>query len=131
MASIIASIVEWIRLRFVKEPYKLSKRFQRDLEGLSKKNPNLEADFRTFLHEFEQEKVKATRMPRCNGAFKLRMKSHEQGKSGAYRVVYFVKFGGRTWFLTIYIKNEKEKLSPKDEKIVREMIAKIKRGEDV
>jgi len=131
MRTIVANILEWIRLQFAKESYRLSKQFERDLDGLSKSNPKLSFDLETFFDEFEREKANARRMPRCKGAYKIRMGRSGQGKSGGYRVVYFVRLAKTVWFLTIYAKNEQATLSSKDEKDLRRMIEQIKRGEEV
>jgi hypothetical protein len=129
MSAILTSILAWIKSAFIKEPYKLSKQFQRDLKQLSKSNPDLSDDLKEFFNTFEEEKVKADRIQDCKGAFKLYMKRSGKNKSGSYRVVYFIRFAGQTWFLHIYAKNQKADLSHDDKRKLRDTISRIKRGE--
>ena len=131
MSAILTSILAWIKAVFIKEPYKLSKQFQRDLKQLNKSNPDLSDDLKEFFQTFEVEKVKANRIQDCKGAFKIYMKRSGKNKSGSYRVIYFMRHAGQTWFLHIYAKNQKVDLSSDDKRQLRNTIEKIKKGEEV
>ena len=54
------------------------------------------------------------------------MPAKGRGKRGGYRVVYYFVLEKTVWLLTIYDKVQKENLSPEEEKIIQQLIQKIR-----
>ena len=98
--------------------------FDRNLKSLRKHNPSLRSDFESFLQSFDAEAHPV--IPRTGGARKARMSAKGRGKSGGYRVVYYLVLEKTVWLLTIYDKVQKENLSPEEEKIIQGLIQKIR-----
>ncbi|MDZ7289147.1 MAG: type II toxin-antitoxin system RelE/ParE family toxin [candidate division KSB1 bacterium] len=67
---------------------------------------------------------------KCGGAQKIRMKStdKQKGKSGSFRIIYFLRRQSCDIFLDIYDKDVQEDLTERDKKKIRELIQKIKQG---
>lgn len=63
------------------------------------------------------------------GCQKARIPLAGRGKSGGARIVYFFAASrGFIAFIDVYAKNEKENLSPREQKAIRAFVAEIKRG---
>ena len=70
-------------------------------------------------------------MPGLGGVRKLRFAPTGRGKSGGFRVNYYVLSDDRpTLALLLYRKNEQADLSPVQRKVVAELAAQMKRGRD-
>jgi mRNA-degrading endonuclease RelE of RelBE toxin-antitoxin system len=68
-------------------------------------------------------------MPGLGGVRKLRFAPKGRGKSGAFRVIYYVLTDDQPILaLLIYGKNEREDLSPVERKTVANLAAEMKRG---
>lgn len=64
-----------------------------------------------------------------SGVRKLRFAPKGRGKSGAFRVIYYVLSGDRPILaLLLYGKNEQTDLSPAQRKAVAVLVAEMKRG---
>jgi mRNA-degrading endonuclease RelE of RelBE toxin-antitoxin system len=98
--------------------------FDRNLRSLRKHNPGLRGDFESFLQTFDPEAHPI--IPRTGGARKARMSAKGRGKRGGYRVVYYLVYENTVWLLTIYDKVQKENLSPEEERIIQQLIQKIR-----
>jgi mRNA-degrading endonuclease RelE of RelBE toxin-antitoxin system len=98
--------------------------FDRNLKSLRKHNPNLRNDFESFLKTFDAEAHPI--IPRTGGARKARMSAKGKGKRGGYRVVYYFVLENTVWLLTIYDKVQKEDLSAEEERIIQQLIQKIR-----
>lgn len=98
--------------------------FDRDLKLLRKHNPNLRKDFEAFIKTFDAEAYPI--IPGTNGARKARMPAKGRGKRGGYRVIYYLVTGNTAWLITIYDKVQKEDLSPAEERIIGQVVQKIK-----
>ncbi len=100
--------------------------FDRNLRSLRKHNPNLRGDFESFLQTFDAEAHPI--IPGTGGARKARMSAKGRGKRGGYRyrVVYYLVLENTVWLLTIYDKVQKENLSPEEERIIQQLIQKIR-----
>lgn len=89
-----------------------SKRFFKDAKKLKKKYKNLEKDLLGFVDLLESGKASGDRLQGFVGfaVYKARIKnsSVEAGKSGGFRVVYYVKRAAVTYFITIYSKSDKK-----------------------
>ncbi|MBI5841534.1 MAG: type II toxin-antitoxin system RelE/ParE family toxin [Chloroflexi bacterium] len=88
--------------------------------------PNLRGDFESFLQAFDAEANPI--IPHTGGARKARMQAKGRGKRGGYRVVYYLVQGNTVWLITMYDKVQKENLSPEGEKVIQQLIRKIREG---
>lgn len=98
--------------------------FDRDLKLLRKHNSSLRDDFESFVGTFDAEAHPV--IPGTSGARKARMPAKGRGKRGGYRVICYLVQGNTVWLITIYDKVQKEDLSPVEEKIISQVIRKIK-----
>ncbi len=66
---------------------------------------------------------------KTGGAIKLRFnpKSSKKGKSGSYRIIYFIAMEAIYAFLDVYPKSEKESLTDKDKKEIKQFITDFKK----
>ena len=70
-------------------------------------------------------------MPGLGGVRKLRFAPKGRGKSGGFRVIYYVLTDDEPIFaLLLYSKNEQSDLSPAQRKVVAELATQMKRGRD-
>jgi mRNA-degrading endonuclease RelE of RelBE toxin-antitoxin system len=70
-------------------------------------------------------------MPGLGGVRKLRFAPKGRGKSGGFRVIYYVLSDDQPILaLLLYGKNEQADLSPAQRKVVAELAAQMKRGRD-
>ena len=68
-------------------------------------------------------------IPGAGGFRKARWSRRGKGKSGPFRVVYFLVAGpGRIYMAAIYAKSRKETLSAADQSVLRKLAAQIKRA---
>lgn len=100
--------------------------FDRNLKSLAKHHPNLRGDFESFLRSFNAESYPV--IPGTGGARKARMPAKGKGKRGGYRLVYYLYEGDHVWLITIYDKVQKENLSSAEERVVSQLIQRIREG---
>lgn len=84
--------------------------FNRNLRTLTKKYRRIRDDIQPIIEELQKGQLPGDQIPGIGYAvFKLRVRnSHVQkGKSGGYRLVYYVKTEAGIILLTIYTKSEK------------------------
>ncbi|MDO8752857.1 MAG: type II toxin-antitoxin system RelE/ParE family toxin [Anaerolineales bacterium] len=107
-------------------PYRLvfTASFDRDLKSLHRHNPTLRDDFESFIKTFDAQAHPV--IPGTGGARKARMPAKGRGKRGGYRLIYYLVEGNTVWLITIYDKVQKENLSPAEEKIISQVIQKIR-----
>ena len=68
-------------------------------------------------------------IPGAGGFRKARWARRGKGKSGGYRVIYFLLAGpGRIYMAAIYSKTRRETLSATDEAVLAKLAAQIKRA---
>ena len=102
--------------------------FIKTIAHLFKKRQLLEDDFDLFLNEISQKPDKGDVISGTNGVRKIRLKSATKGKRGGFRVCYYYAMKERIYLLTIYAKNEQEDLLSEDKKVLKELVAFLKRG---
>ena len=92
---------------------KFTEQFFRDCKQLRKKYHNLDEDLQGFIKEFENGNVKGDKIIGIKSTYKVRYKnsSSKSGKSGGFRIIYYVQQLDLAYLLTIYAKNEKEDVS--------------------
>jgi mRNA-degrading endonuclease RelE of RelBE toxin-antitoxin system len=104
--------------------FRFSRHFDQQIKRLAKRNPHLRSDLETFLNGFDPARHPV--IPGASGARKARMKVSGRGKSGGYRVIYFVHVADQIWLLTVYDKVRTENLSLAEIDQIAALIRSIK-----
>ena len=97
--------------------------FNRNLRTLAKKYRNIQRDIQPVIEQLEQGESLGDRIPGVTyEVFKLRVRNSDaqKGKSGGYRLLYYVKLETSIILLTIYTKSEQANLAPDE---IRSLIA--------
>jgi len=88
--------------------------FKRNLRGLAKKYPHIRSDVQPIIEqiqrgEFIGDQVKGTGYT----IFKVRIRNSDvsRGKSGGYRVIYYLRTATAVILVTIYSKTEQSDIS--------------------
>ena len=105
--------------------YVFTERFERNLRYLHRHNPHLRRDLKAFLGALDADAHPV--ISGTGGARKARMKVSGRGKSGGYRVIYYVFLEETVWLLTIYDKVQKEDLTAAEESRIRQLVTEIKK----
>ncbi|HAA30205.1 MAG TPA: addiction module antitoxin [Cyanobacteria bacterium UBA8553] len=83
--------------------------FNRNLRSLAKKYRNIRNDIQPVIEQLERGKLLGDKISGIGyEVFKLRVKNSDiqKGKSGGYRLIYYVKTANGIILLTIYTKSE-------------------------
>lgn len=91
--------------------------FNRNLRNLAKKYRNIRKDIQPIIEQLEQGEVLGDQIPNIGyPVFKLRVRNSDtqKGKSGGYRLIYYVKTSDGIILLTIYAKSEQVDIAPND-----------------
>ncbi|WP_066383142.1 type II toxin-antitoxin system RelE family toxin [Anabaena sp. CA = ATCC 33047] len=89
-------------------------KFQRNLRILAKKYRNIRNDVQPIIEQLQLGELPGDQIPGVGYTiFKLRVKNSDiqKGKSGGYRVIYYVKTVRNIILVTIYSKSEQEDIS--------------------
>jgi len=92
-------------------------RFKRDLRILAKKYRSIRRDIQPVINQLETGELPGDKVTGIGYTiFKLRVKNSDiqKGKSGGYRVIYFLKTTDNIILVTIYSKSEREDISAKE-----------------
>jgi mRNA-degrading endonuclease RelE of RelBE toxin-antitoxin system len=103
----------------------VSRRFLKDLKRLEKKFKRVRKDIEPFIQELVDGKTPGDQIEDIGyPTYKARVRSSDlqRGKSGGYRVIYYISTPQRLILVTIYSKTEREDI-PADE--LRELISAI------
>lgn len=96
-------------------------KFKRNLRALAKKYRNIRKDIQPIITQLEAGELPGDRIAGIDYTIlKLRVKNSDikKGKSGGYRVIYYVKTTTNIILITIYSKSEREDISAKEIKQV-------------
>jgi len=88
--------------------------FNRDMKHLKRKYPSITSEVRDLVIQLENDERPGDRISNINHEVykvRLRNKSAERGKSGGFRVIYYIWFQNEAILLTIYSKSDKELVS--------------------
>jgi mRNA-degrading endonuclease RelE of RelBE toxin-antitoxin system len=101
--------------------------FRQQLGAYAKKYRYLFEDFGNFLKDFDHRLGRT--ISHCGGAQKIRMRStdKQKGKSGSFRIIYFLKVQHQVTFLDIYDKGFQVDLIEREKKKIREIIKRIRK----
>ena len=98
--------------------------FKRAVRKLARRYRTLHDDLQPFLDELEAGRTPGDQLQHSHyKAFKVRVQNSDsqRGKSGGYRVVYYLRSADRTVLVTIYSKSDQSDIPSED---VRRIIAK-------
>lgn len=89
--------------------------FAKDIKRLKKKYKNITQDVDDFLQKLQDQTIIGDRIQELpqHELYKARIKnsSNKTGKSGGFRIIYFLKIEGHYHLLTIYSKSEKTNIT--------------------
>lgn len=91
--------------------------FNRNLRTLAKKYRSIRNDVQPIIEQLEQGELPGDRISGVDYAvFKLRVRNSDiqKGKSGGYRLIYYVKTVNGIVLLTIYAKSEQVDIAAED-----------------
>ncbi|WP_030008043.1 type II toxin-antitoxin system RelE/ParE family toxin [Picosynechococcus sp. NKBG042902] len=91
--------------------------FRRNLRKLSKKYRNIKQDLQPIIEALSQGELPGDQIPGVSyPVFKLRIRNSDvqKGKSGGYRLIYYLKTDTGIILLTLYTKSERANISPED-----------------
>jgi mRNA-degrading endonuclease RelE of RelBE toxin-antitoxin system len=91
--------------------------FKRNIHTLDKKYCSLQDDIQPIIEQLEQGELPGDQIPSIGYTFfKLRVRNSDiqKGKSGGYRLIYYVKTVIGIILLTIYTKSEQLDMAAKD-----------------
>lgn len=92
-------------------------RFQRNLRKLAKKYLNIRDDIQPVITQLQQGEILGERIPKIGyEVFKLRVRNSniQKGKSGGYRLIYYLKTAQSVILLTIYSKSQQANIAAND-----------------
>lgn len=103
---------------------KATPQFQRNLRKLAQKYLNIRKDIEPILERLQKGEKIGDRIPKMGyEVFKIRVKNSniQKGKSGGYRLIYYLKTPQMIILLTIYSKSQQADIAAHDiEKIISE-----------
>lgn len=94
-----------------------SQTFRRNLRTLAKKYRSIQSDIQPVIEQLERGELPGDQIPGIGDAvFKLRVRNSDiqKGKSGGYRLIYYVKTATGIILLTIYAKSEQVDIAADD-----------------
>lgn len=103
--------------RFLIQVVEASLTFNRNLRALAKKYRSIQNDIQPIIEQLEQGELPGDRIPGVGyPVFKLRIRNSDtqKGKSGGYRLIYYVKTATGIILLTVYAKSEQVDIAAED-----------------
>jgi mRNA-degrading endonuclease RelE of RelBE toxin-antitoxin system len=88
--------------------------FKRNLRGLAKKYPHIRSDVQPIIEQIQRGEFVGDKVQRTGYTiFKVRIRNSDvsRGKSGGYRVIYYLKTATAVILVTIYSKTEQSDIS--------------------
>jgi mRNA-degrading endonuclease RelE of RelBE toxin-antitoxin system len=101
----------------------LTPRFKRDLRELTKRYRSIRSDLQPLIEQLQAGEIPGDRIAGVkHQVFKVRLKNSniQKGKSGGYRVIYYLKTAQGIILTTIYSKSD---ISDVSNEIIEEAIA--------
>ncbi|MBA3874612.1 MAG: type II toxin-antitoxin system RelE/ParE family toxin [Anaerolineae bacterium] len=102
----------------------LSERFQKVIKRLLKKYKHIQSDVQTLIDQLEVGSTPGDRLQQVRHlVYKVRVKNTDaaKGKSGGYRVIYYVRTSDRVILITLYSKTEQVDISAEEiEQLIHE-----------
>jgi mRNA-degrading endonuclease RelE of RelBE toxin-antitoxin system len=102
-------------------------KFEQDVKRLNKKYPHIQNDLEDFIGLLRIGRAQSERIQGTSNflVFKARIRNTDnlKGKSGGYRIIYYLVRNDQIVFLTIYSKSEQADILPKQiVQIIKESI---------
>lgn len=91
-----------------------SDQFERDVRRLSKRDRRIRLDIQPMIEQLESGKLLGDQIPDIGyTVFKVRVRnsSAQKGKSGGYRIIYYLKTRDQILLVTMYSKSEQSDIS--------------------
>ena len=91
-----------------------SDRFKREIKTLRKRYRSIQADIQPLIKQLEQGETPGDQVPGVGyPVYKVRVRSSDipKGKSGGYRVLYYVRTTNLLVLITIYVKSDQADIS--------------------
>jgi mRNA-degrading endonuclease RelE of RelBE toxin-antitoxin system len=104
-------------------PIALTPRFKKDLRELAKRYRSIRSDIQPLIEQLQAGEILGDRIAGVKyQVFKVRLKNSniQKGKSGGYRVIYYLKTAQAIILATIYSKSD---ISDVSNEIIEEAIA--------
>ena len=102
--------------------------FQKNIRNLAKKYRNIRQDIQPIINQLEQGELLGDQISGIGyPVFKLRVKNSDiqKGKSGGYRLIYYLKTSTGIVLLTIYPKSEQSDIEADE---IRDIITKYQQS---
>ena len=100
--------------------------FIKDLKHLAKKYPSILRQFENLLNQLKADERPGDKIPGVgHDVYKVRLPnpSAQRGKSGGFRVIYYVQLADRVFLIKVYSKTEQTDISMEDiHRIVAELL---------
>ena len=104
----------------------ISPEAQKDVKHLKRKYPALTNQIRKLIDQLEGDERPGDKIPGVgHDVYKVRLPnpSAQRGKSGGFRVIYYVQLADRVFLLKVYSKTEQTDISMEDiHRIVAELL---------
>ena len=91
--------------------------FVKAVKSLRKKYPHIRQDLEQLIKQLQNADLPGDRIQSTGYiVYKVRLSNRDakRGKSGGYRVIYYLKTRKKTIFLTIYTKSEREDITTRE-----------------
>jgi mRNA-degrading endonuclease RelE of RelBE toxin-antitoxin system len=101
-----------------------SDQFERDVRRLGKRDRRIRLDIQPLIEQLESGELLGDQIPDVGyTVFKVRVRnsSAQKGKSGGYRVVYYLKTPSRILLVTMYSKSEQSDIAAAE---IREILTR-------
>ncbi|MBW4525337.1 MAG: type II toxin-antitoxin system RelE/ParE family toxin [Phormidium tanganyikae FI6-MK23] len=101
-----------------------SDRFEREIRQLAKRYRRIRIDIQPIIDQLESGELLGDQIPGMNYTlFKVRVKNSDvqKGKSGGYRIIYYLKTEAQILLVTLYSKSDKPDITADE---VREIITR-------
>ncbi len=112
----------------------VSDRFATEIRQLAKRYRRIRLDIQPIIDQLEAGELPGEQIPGMDYTlFKVRVKNSDaqRGKSGGYRIIYYLKTGDQILLVTIYSKSDKPDITAAEIKeIITRAEAQFKESED-
>jgi mRNA-degrading endonuclease RelE of RelBE toxin-antitoxin system len=105
--------------------------FQRNLRKLAKKYRSIRQDVQPIIETLQSGELPGDQVSGVGYTlFKVRVKNSDiqKGKSGGYRVIYYLKTSTNIILVTIYSKSEQEDITAEE---IRDIITEFEKQQDI
>jgi mRNA-degrading endonuclease RelE of RelBE toxin-antitoxin system len=107
-------------------------KFESNLEHLQRRYRRIDLDIEPTIDELERGELPGDKIPGIgHDVYKVRAANRDanKGKSGGYRIIYYVRLADLVYLLTIYSKSDQKDVSAKDVRLIVEEVLKTSPNE--